>query len=67
MIPANVVRLVKLGAELHVESGVGVAGGFSDAEFAKSGAKLAQDRTTMLSGADLILRVRKPQWAKSSG
>ena len=70
MIPANVARLVKLGAELHVESGAGVPSWFSDAEFAEAGANILQDREAMLSVADIVLRVRKPpmnevEWLKS--
>lgn len=69
MIPANVARLVKLGADLHVERGVGVASGFSDEEYAGAGVKISEDRRAMLSEADLILRVRKPpldevEWLK---
>jgi NAD(P) transhydrogenase subunit alpha len=70
MIPANVARLVKLGAELHVECGVGVASGFNDEQYAGSGAKISKDRKTMFSEADIVLRVRKPPmdevaWLKS--
>jgi len=70
IVPANVARLVKLGAELHVESGVAAALGFGDTEFAEAGAKISDDRRAMLTGADIVLRVRKPpmdevEWLKS--
>jgi NAD(P) transhydrogenase subunit alpha len=70
MIPANVARLVKLGAEVHVESGVGVGSGFGDGEFTGAGARISQDRKAVLPGADIVLRVRKPpmgevDWLKS--
>ena len=64
LIPATAARLVKLGADVQVESGSGLASGFSDAAYADAGAKLLPDREAILSRADLILRVRKPGLAE---
>lgn len=60
MIPANVARLVRLGAEVEFESGLGMSCSIQDAEYSAAGAKLTTGRDTLLSVADLILRVRKP-------
>lgn len=58
--PASVKRLVKLGAEVVVESGVGVRAGFLDADYEASGAVVTSDRNKLLAESEMILRVRKP-------
>lgn len=60
MTPANAARLVKLGAELQVESGFALASGSADSEFSSAGAKVFRDRKATLPDADVVLRVRKP-------
>ena len=60
MTPANAGKLVKLGAQVEVEAGLGIAAGFPDAEYTAAGATLATDRRAMLSSADMVLRLRKP-------
>jgi proton-translocating NAD(P)+ transhydrogenase subunit alpha len=64
MTPANVARLVKLGAQVEIEVGMGAGNGFTDAEFTTAGANVFHDRAGLLSAADLILRVRKPPIAE---
>ncbi len=64
MTPANVARLVKLGAQVEIEVGMGAGNGFTDAEFTTAGANVFHDRTGLLSAADLVLRVRKPPIAE---
>jgi H+-translocating NAD(P) transhydrogenase subunit alpha len=68
--PASVAKLVKLGAEVAVESGIGVGAGFSDDDYIKAGANVSSDRKALLSSADMVLRLRKPPveeiaWLKS--
>ncbi len=58
-IPASIERLVKKGAEISVESGLGSTIGISDEEYTKVGAKIC-DRSTILSSSDIVLRLRKP-------
>lgn len=60
VIPATVSKLVKIGAEIIVESGLGTTVHISDDEFRAAGATIATDRKTALSTADLVLRLRKP-------
>lgn len=61
MIPSVAGSLVKLGAEVVVESGIGLSCGYTDDEYVKAGAELASDRKKMLQAADMVLRLRKPE------
>jgi len=60
IIPATVDRLVKKGAQIAIESGLGTTIGFSDENYIAAGAKIQTDRRTLLRTCDIILRVRKP-------
>ena len=55
LIPANVTRLIKKNLQIIVESGAGVAAGFSDQAYQEAGAVIA-DRDEVL-GADIITLV----------
>ena len=61
LVPQNAKKLIQHGFEVTVESGAGVEAGFTDAEFEEAGASITTDRNALLSAADLILRVRKPE------
>lgn len=60
LIPDAVARLVKLGAAIVVESGLGEQSGHADAAYAEAGATVTQDRQAALGAADMVLRLRKP-------
>jgi NAD(P) transhydrogenase subunit alpha len=60
VIPDHAKKLVRMGAEVLVESGMGIASGFSDEEYKEAGASIATDRNELFSTADLLLRLRKP-------
>jgi len=60
VIPATVDRLVKLGATVAVESGLGATIGATDADYTKTGASIVTDRVAALGSADMVLRLRKP-------
>jgi NAD(P) transhydrogenase subunit alpha len=60
LTPESAARLVKLGAQVEVESGLGLGSGHADAAYTAVGATLAPDCQTLLSSADMVLRVRKP-------
>ena len=60
MTPTNVKKLVRAGAEILVEEGLGVNSGFSDQEYKDVGAQVLVDRNEILSRSDVILRLRKP-------
>lgn len=59
-VPATVAKLVRLGAEVEIESGLGATVHFSDADYRAAGATIAADRTAALAGADVVLRLRRP-------
>ena len=58
--PDTAARLVKLGATVAVESGIGGGAFYPDATYEKAGAAIRSDREDALREADLVLRVRKP-------
>ncbi len=60
LTPDSVAKLVKLGAEVSVEAGIGLPAGFPDEVYAKAGATISTDRALLLSSADIVLRLRKP-------
>ena len=59
LVPQNAKKFVQLGLSIVVESGSGVASGFTDAMYEEVGAKISQDKAEVLAG-DLVMRVRKP-------
>lgn len=60
LVPATIAKLVKLGAAVEIESGLGVSIHRSDAEYAASGASINPSRAAGLAAADMILRLQKP-------
>lgn len=58
--PDTAARLVKLGASLAVESGIGGGAFYPDATYETAGAAVRTDREAALGEADIVLRVRKP-------
>src|SRR3954471_3478511 len=64
LTPEGVARLIKLGAQLEVESALGLGSGFADRAYAAAGAAVVQDRRQLLASAEVILRLRKPPLAE---
>jgi len=62
--PETAARLVKLGAAVAVESGIGAGANYPDAAYEKAGAALRGDRAAALREADVVLRVRQPPAAE---
>jgi len=60
LIPEHVAKLVKLGAQLQVESGAGFGSGHRDEAYTSAGATVLSDRTKLLAAADIVVTVRKP-------
>ena len=58
--PDTAARLIKLGATVAVESGIGAGAHYPDAAYEKAGAALRDDRAAALREADIVLRVRQP-------
>ena len=61
LVPQNAKKLIKLGFSVTLESGAGVAAGFTDDDYQQAGASVSADHSQVISNADLVLRVRKPE------
>jgi H+-translocating NAD(P) transhydrogenase subunit alpha len=55
--PETVKKMKALGADVAVEPGAGINSGIPDADFTAAGATISQDA---VKGADVVLRVRRP-------
>ncbi|MGA2893028.1 MAG: Re/Si-specific NAD(P)(+) transhydrogenase subunit alpha [Xanthobacteraceae bacterium] len=62
--PETVKKLVGLGAEVAIEPGAGLKSGVLDADYTAAGAKVAADAA---SGADVVLKVRRPSPKELAG
>jgi len=60
MVPANASKLIKQGFSVAVQSGIGLASGYSDEAYAEAGASVSNDRGALLAGSDIVMSVRKP-------
>ncbi len=60
LIPEHIARLVKKGAKISVETGIGQTLNIPDDDYEKAGASLETDRRNLLKTADMVLRIRKP-------
>ena len=60
LIPEHVARLVEMGVQITVETGIGNKLNFSDEDYRKAGASLDADRSNLLQTADMVLRILKP-------
>ncbi|WP_430451058.1 Re/Si-specific NAD(P)(+) transhydrogenase subunit alpha [Rhodopirellula europaea] len=61
LVPASVKKLISVGFSVGIESGAGLASGFSDEAYSEVGATVQTDRAAILSGSDIVLRVRRPE------
>jgi len=55
--PDTVKKMIALGAQVAIEPGAGVKSGILDADYTAAGASVAADA---VSGADVVLKVRRP-------
>ncbi|MFD1702671.1 Re/Si-specific NAD(P)(+) transhydrogenase subunit alpha [Methylopila henanensis] len=67
LTPDVVKKLKGLGAEISVETGAGLSSGVIDAAYEEAGAQIAASRADALSGADVLLTVRRPTPESLSG
>src|SRR5271165_5874512 len=58
--PETVKKFLGFGAEVAVQAGAGAASGFADGDYAAAGASIAAKAKDAVTGADVILRVRRP-------
>lgn len=66
LIPDSVKKLVQQGADVHIETGMGEACGFSDQDYGEAGATIQKARQKLLKQSDIILRLNKPPLAEIS-
>jgi|SRR5437667_8710282 len=60
VVPETAKKLVALGAEVAVETGIGASIHRGDGEYETAGAQIIADRVAGLHEADAVLRLRKP-------
>ena len=64
LTPQSALALKKLGYECLVESGAGVAAGFSDAAYAEAGVTVVPSAADLWSQADVVAKIRPPEVAE---
>ena len=60
LIPAHAEKIIKNGAEIVIEKGLGAAIGIDDSQYTDAGAKISDNRDDILSSSDIVIRLRKP-------
>src|ERR1044072_3457500 len=58
--PDTVKKMKALGAEVVVETGAGVKSGILDADYEAAGASIGSAAGSVVDGADVVLKVRRP-------
>jgi NAD(P) transhydrogenase subunit alpha len=58
LVPGDLPALQKLGLQVALQSGAGVAAGFPDSQYVERGATLHSTRADIFAAADLVLQVR---------
>ncbi len=66
-IPETVEKLVKSGAEVLVEKSAGVGAHYLDSQYEEAGARLVDDVAELYEKADVILKVKEPQFNQAKG
>jgi NAD(P) transhydrogenase subunit alpha len=60
LLPMDGGKLVRLGAEVEVEAGIGESINISDDVYKEAGVKISSDRRASMSSADMVLRMSVP-------
>ncbi|NER82814.1 MAG: Re/Si-specific NAD(P)(+) transhydrogenase subunit alpha, partial [Leptolyngbya sp. SIO1D8] len=60
--PDTAKKLQKLGFEVWIEAGAGVAASFPDSAYEAVGCQIVSDTAHLWESADIVLKVRAPQW-----
>ena len=60
MTPGSTRKLVSLGVEVIVESGLGAKAGYADKDYSEAGASIASNSVAVSREADFVTRVNKP-------
>jgi NAD(P) transhydrogenase subunit alpha len=59
--PDTVKKYVGLGAQVAIETGAGLTAAITDEAFKSAGAEIVGDAAAALGGADLVLKVQRPE------
>ncbi len=65
--PETVKALTALGAEVVIEAGAGRRSAIADEAYAEAGAVIAESAAAAAAGADVLLRVRRPNATEVAG
>jgi H+-translocating NAD(P) transhydrogenase subunit alpha len=65
--PETVKKFAGFGAEVRIESGAGLKSGLRDEDYSQAGAVIVPGAAAAVSGAGIILRVRRPAAAELAG
>lgn len=65
--PDTVALMVKEGLEVLVERTAGEGSFYDDAQYIQAGAKMIEDVTELFNNADIIMKVKEPQFNKVKG
>jgi len=61
LTPDSAQQIQKLGHECFVQSGAGVAAGFSDELYEKAGVTVVKDASALCEATDVVIKVREPE------
>ena len=67
VVPRSVAELTRLGAEVRIEAGAGVAAGHRDDDYAAAGAQVAPERAELLAASDVLFVLHPPDAATAAG
>jgi len=67
LVPETCKKLIKVGAEITIEAGAGLAAYFSDEEYCSAGATIVTDLSALLAEADFVLKVQPPVTNPTTG
>jgi NAD(P) transhydrogenase subunit alpha len=67
VVPDVVAALRKLGLDVLVETGAGTGAFFADNDYTKAGATIVADAAQLYGGADIILKIHRPQENETLG
>lgn len=60
MTPEGVVKLIKMGFDIHVEKNAGEKSSYPDEVYQKAGAEIIDSRESILKNCDILLAVQAP-------
>lgn len=60
LVPQAAGELVRAGHQVYVQSGAGIASGFSDEQFVQQGVQILPDAAALYGQAELIVKVKEP-------